>query len=146
MEPRKSLVGAFVVVSTGAAPKHRNGPDAEVRPGSKSRAKVQGFLRNVGDPAISTVESRHGPPGCQVQALQAAPVLWRANATGANRGAAKRSHAKGGGRGGRKTQHPRSTREPGEVHPRRPWGGSAAKLADGLAGESPAGVRSRVTP
>jgi hypothetical protein len=37
----KVNVGAFVVKAAGAASKRRNGLGAEIRPGSKSRAKAR---------------------------------------------------------------------------------------------------------
>jgi hypothetical protein len=52
---RVLVVGVLVVVSAGTTPAHRNRLDAQVRPGSKSRAQVHGFLRNVGDPVVSIV-------------------------------------------------------------------------------------------
>jgi hypothetical protein len=42
IEPRNILIaGAFVLMSTGAAPERQQRPGARVRPGSKSRADVQ---------------------------------------------------------------------------------------------------------
>ena len=46
--PKSFVAGAFVVLGTGATPKHHGRWGAEVRPGSKSRAEAQeGHPRNL---------------------------------------------------------------------------------------------------
>jgi hypothetical protein len=47
----KTNVGAFVVITAGAASKRRKGLGVENRPGSESRAKaLKGFPGNLRDP------------------------------------------------------------------------------------------------
>jgi len=91
-------------------------------PGSESRASVQGFSRNLGDPVVSFREEyRDGEP------VDQAPGLY-----GATRSAAEersclcrkvllsRRTTKRGKMGGRKSEHPRSTKEGGEPAPGDP--------------------------
>ena len=63
------VVGAFVVPVTGATRVSASGQGRIGRPGSKNMGKREsGFPRNLGDPAVSTEETRAGTPGDQPQA------------------------------------------------------------------------------
>ncbi len=56
IEPRKHLVvGADAIRVSEGSTRRSQRPDQRVPPGSESRARTQGFPRNLGDPAISAI-------------------------------------------------------------------------------------------
>ena len=115
---------------------HRNGLVRAVLPASvRTRADGQWrFPRNLGDPVVSSANSRLELPGDQLQASavhsaaeerthRVQPRYRQAKAT------------KHGGMDGRKSQHPRSTDEAGELVPRDPVEGR--KNRKGVPGVGP---------
>ena len=117
----RPFVGAFAPGGPGAMLLHRNGLVRAVLPASvRTRADGQlRFPRNLGDPVVSSANSRLELPGDQLQAStvhsaaeerihRVQPRYRQAKAT------------KCGGMAGRKSQHPHNTDEAGELVPRDP--------------------------
>ncbi len=83
--------GAFVVVIAGATLPFCTGLEWQSCRSRRTCANGQfGFPRNLGDPVVSSVNSRLELPGYQLQALAAVLVHRGAKRTSANRGIVKR--------------------------------------------------------
>ena len=132
----RPFVGAFAPGGPGAMLLHRNGLVRAVLPASvRTRADGQlRFPRNLGDPVVSSANSRLEIPGDQLQASAAhSPAEERNERVRPRYRQAKAT--KRGGMGGRKSQHPHITAEAGELVPRDPVEGR--KNPKGVPGVGP---------
>ena len=117
----RPFAGASVVRLPGAMLLLRNGLVQAVLPASvRTRADGQlRFPRNLGDPVVSSANSRLEIPGDQLQASAAHSAAEERKERVQPR-YRQAKETKCGGMDGRKSQHPRSTDEAGELVPRDP--------------------------
>ncbi len=91
LSSERPVVGAFAFVIPGATLLLLNGLVHAVLPESKNMSKrIIGFSENLGDPVVSSANSRLELPGYQLQASAVALVRRGAKRTSAIRGTTKR--------------------------------------------------------